>query len=1684
MANKRSSSAATTFTTKLGHTYVDKGYQKDFLFELPPGEGVCFIEESYGYSDETCPRLWGFPVLKRGDPLREFFGYKGDPKGFEEENLVIGRYDDLPCCPKGLTSTYGTAEGSKPIPGTFRCHRKILPYLRNALAQIFKWAAESPSDKRYELRGIGTYCHRDVNGRPGHLSNHALGIAIDINATQNGQGSPVWDMPVEIVHIMRDNGFFWGGVYPMDKGEARQDAMHFDYRRDGFPPISFAPSLSMPLSTGLKSSAPVKIYRNVETADTGAGGYYTMGLHRNIHGGVHLVPEDAKTVNPVRSVAPGYIVAVRLPRMDKANSASTEAAKNWTGFVLVRHDVRLRKKTEDPFDTNLGGAFYSLYMHLAPLRSEDLEQDNYASAKYGVTWVQSLLKRRFGTFTSIVDTAKVPVGTTYWAAEPYVAPSPAGKEWKIYGQAKVQKVAPVSKEGRTEWLFKSGPVDLKKVAEAIAAGRLVTFNEPFFTVDEGDVIGILAPRPQPSKGPQPSKEAQPSKVEPSVVSYKYTDAKGAQRKADLPQRFLHWEIFAPIRKGKSTLQDLLSVANGAKKMEGEFPADNVIKEIVEDNFLDLGELRQKVLPRLPADEQSKLKEAVDWMESIEKRLQQPVSGCPSRVIGFFADGATFAPRSDCDSKGDFVKGDFTYPMQLQLEYEHLAAPDRLASGKPYSLDIAYSTVVGSGIETVIGKQTLAIDAAIFKGRSAPDPEDKRKEVLSLNLHVPAQADRIRFLFEGQAIHLTNPRKASEEDGATLLAAMAKARWRGTRIEHISEWTPKAVEALFKKSKDLNLLPADEELEAYARVSWWQTEASNVQRDKAKTPDDVANGIFRADDRETIKAVGDKNEVFGKELPTDAHVDNLHPVTAMWLLAILGQRRLAEIAVPKRAVFDPEDPDPLAMGWIVDDKAPNPKLGDPVHALIVDEDFGYDHDLRVTVTAERSGLSLPVVSQHGYGENGVIAKALVADFWGDWHLAVQGAKRTPAILGKKVLSIAGPELRDTSQNDAKAGRHLPRRHGRAVFWNVKLESGSPVPSQLAGFVGIEVSAVGAPWAEPTVGGHPLCIFATCIGAAASDKQGVHVMRDKFEIVDESIVGVASTCKEANPQVTKSLRLQDYRRAQTDLHVACSLVDALVQAGCVDDDVRSVDRGGTVCVLRPKAWQPLWHLAVNCLQSKRFSHVGIPTENVLLTVEELAEHAQGPGSRRMAKLATLGLKLGIQVPLATLGDCELLTGAEIQTSQDGCFVAEARVKKAKLAKDGTLTTAAFVGKAPIRLSTLLAEGLEELHGKAKKPIVPARLSWEGDICELADGSLLDSALDIPAFVHVDVVTRGKDKHLRVAAPAAHGMTLIFDPSALLSEIVEDQMKSGALQDDKAELDYRYYFCAVNGLGLRHPEGYPSESGIVLQRDWFGVTALQPPQVAASKCLPVCGTLRRRGVGTVQAHAVESKVEVVIPLLGNRLQWVGGRVEVSIKGQQGGGKPSKPQAFPLPEAVFDVRVEVPRPKGDALTVEVAAFAKDETEPFALKSTTLSLGPHLKSKLMTAEIEDAIAIWCRVEGAIACRASASGLVLAGETLLALQPAKRQAKGKSADEFILTVKPQGGGAPLAADCHLPTDPGSGHVSDTGVFAARVRRTLLDWKRLYDVTLAYRSASKPKDLVSMAQATLSFHNDKWMLDPK
>ena len=72
------------------------------------------------------------------------------------------------------------------------------------------------------------YAHRDIRGRPGVLSNHSWGLAIDLNATKNpmtGDGHNHTDMPPWVPPLGKSYGFSWGGDY---KG-SRRDPMHFEF---------------------------------------------------------------------------------------------------------------------------------------------------------------------------------------------------------------------------------------------------------------------------------------------------------------------------------------------------------------------------------------------------------------------------------------------------------------------------------------------------------------------------------------------------------------------------------------------------------------------------------------------------------------------------------------------------------------------------------------------------------------------------------------------------------------------------------------------------------------------------------------------------------------------------------------------------------------------------------------------------------------------------------------------------------------------------------------------------------------------------------------------------------------------------------------------------------------------------------------------------------------------------------------------------------------------------------------------------------------------------------------------------------------------------------------------------------------------------------------------------------------
>lgn len=110
-------------------------------------------------------------------------------------------------------------QGSVPILGTVTCHRLMIPRLAGALGDVVD--AGLADEIRPNDYG-GCYVPRFIDRDPTKpLSNHAFGLAVDLNVSTNGLGTP-GDMHPDIVRIFRAWGFNWGGIW------SRPDPMHFE----------------------------------------------------------------------------------------------------------------------------------------------------------------------------------------------------------------------------------------------------------------------------------------------------------------------------------------------------------------------------------------------------------------------------------------------------------------------------------------------------------------------------------------------------------------------------------------------------------------------------------------------------------------------------------------------------------------------------------------------------------------------------------------------------------------------------------------------------------------------------------------------------------------------------------------------------------------------------------------------------------------------------------------------------------------------------------------------------------------------------------------------------------------------------------------------------------------------------------------------------------------------------------------------------------------------------------------------------------------------------------------------------------------------------------------------------------------------------------------------------------------
>ena len=104
-----------------------------------------------------------------------------------------------------------------PILGAVTCHKVMLPQLRAALKDIVD---SGLADRIHPGEYAGCYYPRFIAGTTS-LSNHAFGIAVDLNVPGNQRGT-VGQMDRTVVAIFKRWGFAWGGDWRYT------DPMHFE----------------------------------------------------------------------------------------------------------------------------------------------------------------------------------------------------------------------------------------------------------------------------------------------------------------------------------------------------------------------------------------------------------------------------------------------------------------------------------------------------------------------------------------------------------------------------------------------------------------------------------------------------------------------------------------------------------------------------------------------------------------------------------------------------------------------------------------------------------------------------------------------------------------------------------------------------------------------------------------------------------------------------------------------------------------------------------------------------------------------------------------------------------------------------------------------------------------------------------------------------------------------------------------------------------------------------------------------------------------------------------------------------------------------------------------------------------------------------------------------------------------
>lgn len=137
----------------------------------------------------------------------------------------------------GNGSSFPSGNGSWGPPGSSLTSVSIGGHaatVNSAAAANFAGFGNALAASGYKIHDVGGYNNRNIAGTS-TKSDHAWGLAIDINASQNGLGTGHGNLPFGVNQLAAKYGLTWGGEW-----SSKNDPMHFDF--------SSAPSASASLA--------------------------------------------------------------------------------------------------------------------------------------------------------------------------------------------------------------------------------------------------------------------------------------------------------------------------------------------------------------------------------------------------------------------------------------------------------------------------------------------------------------------------------------------------------------------------------------------------------------------------------------------------------------------------------------------------------------------------------------------------------------------------------------------------------------------------------------------------------------------------------------------------------------------------------------------------------------------------------------------------------------------------------------------------------------------------------------------------------------------------------------------------------------------------------------------------------------------------------------------------------------------------------------------------------------------------------------------------------------------------------------------------------------------------------------------------------------------------------------------